>query len=274
MKLDRHCHVAEGSVDSSLSLDEDIELCRSAGYQGLMITDHDTYNGWRYWEKEGSRKDFGDFVVLRGVEYDTRDGGHMLVVMPSGFRSARAYEVRGMKTAELIASVHHYGGILGPAHPYGEPFMSFMHAAAGKHNYYLADQFDFIETFNACEYPECNAAAKRMAEELKKPGFGGSDSHRKGAAAMGWTEIDGDVRNEDDLIRFVLNHKDAFHTGGEYYHHTTKETVGKFNVVFSYSFGAYNKTMSLIKTHERKEAARSLEKEHGIFRNGRHYTEL
>ncbi|MCI2048348.1 MAG: PHP domain-containing protein [Lachnospiraceae bacterium] len=274
MKFDMHCHIAEGSVDSTLPLRKNIELCREKGYDGLMITDHDTYSGWRYYEKEVRDGFSPDFIVLRGIEYDTRDGGHILVVMPTDAKSPHVLEIRGMKVAELIEFVHGRGGILGPAHPCGEPFMSFTHAAAGRHNAFMADQFDFIETFNSCEYQHCNADAAILARELSKPCFGGSDSHRIGSAAMGWTEISEEIRNEDDLIRCVLNHKEAFRAGGEYYHHTTKETVGQLNSLFSLSFGAYNRTVSLLRSHERHEELEKAEKSRGVIHCGRHYTEI
>ena len=43
MKLDMHCHVKEGSIDSKVSLDEYIILLKERGFDGMLITDHDTY---------------------------------------------------------------------------------------------------------------------------------------------------------------------------------------------------------------------------------------
>ena len=45
MKLDMHCHVKEGSVDSKVSLDEYITKLKANGFDGMLITDHDTYKG-------------------------------------------------------------------------------------------------------------------------------------------------------------------------------------------------------------------------------------
>ena len=42
MKLDMHCHVKEGSIDSKVSLDEYITLLKERGFDGMLITDHDT----------------------------------------------------------------------------------------------------------------------------------------------------------------------------------------------------------------------------------------
>ena len=49
MKLDMHCHVKEGSIDSKVSLDEYIKKLKEHGFDGMLITDHDTYKGYRHW---------------------------------------------------------------------------------------------------------------------------------------------------------------------------------------------------------------------------------
>ena len=67
----------------------------------MVITDHDTYNGYRYWKKNLKGKKHTDFVVLKGIEYDTRDAGHILVIMPEGVKM-RLLEMRGMPLALLI----------------------------------------------------------------------------------------------------------------------------------------------------------------------------
>ena len=86
MKIDMHCHVKEGSVDSRVSLDEYITLLKKHGFQGMVITDHDTYQGYRHWKNQLKEK-HPDFVVLKGIEYDTRDAGHILVIMPEGVKT-------------------------------------------------------------------------------------------------------------------------------------------------------------------------------------------
>ena len=75
MKLDMHCHVKEGSIDSKVSLDEYITLLKERGFDGMLITDHDTYKGYRHWKYQMKGKVHDDFVVLKGIEYDTCDGG-------------------------------------------------------------------------------------------------------------------------------------------------------------------------------------------------------
>ena len=84
MKIDMHCHVKEGSIDSKVSLEDYIRKLKERGLDGMLITDHDTYNGYRHWKLSMKGKKYTDFVVLKGIEYDTLDCGHMLVVMPVG----------------------------------------------------------------------------------------------------------------------------------------------------------------------------------------------
>ena len=87
MKLDMHCHTHEGSVDSKIGVEEYIRILIEKGYDGMLITDHDTYNGYRYWKEHLKGKKYKDFVVLKGIEYDTNNAGHMLVVMPENVKA-------------------------------------------------------------------------------------------------------------------------------------------------------------------------------------------
>ena len=89
MKIDMHCHVKEGSIDSRVGIEEYITILKEHGFQGMVITDHDTYNGYRYWKKNLKRKE--NIPILwysKGIEYDTRDAGHILVIMPEGVKDA------------------------------------------------------------------------------------------------------------------------------------------------------------------------------------------
>lgn len=86
MKIDMHCHVREGSVDSRVSLDEYITTLKEKGFDGMLITDHDTYHGYRHWKYHMKGKVHEDFVVLKGIEYDTLDAGHIICIMPEGVK--------------------------------------------------------------------------------------------------------------------------------------------------------------------------------------------
>lgn len=91
--------------------------------------------------------------------------------MPENIK-LRLLELRGIPVQMLIPIVHNYGGILGPAHPCGEKFMSFMNAKAYERNPDILKEFDFMEIFNACEPQEVNDRAVKIAEKYDLPGTG------------------------------------------------------------------------------------------------------
>ena len=141
-----------------------------------------------------------DFVVLKGIEYDTLDAGHIICIMPEGVKM-RLLEVKGLPVSVLIDFVHRHGGILGPAHPCGEKYLSFTNTKRWQKSPELIEKFDFIETFNACEPPQSNEGAKYLAEKYGKPGTGGSDAHKLDCVGMGYTEFPVRIETELDLIR-------------------------------------------------------------------------
>lgn len=250
MKLDMHCHVKEGSIDSKVSLDEYINKLKECGFDGMLITDHDTYKGYRHWKYKMKGKVHEDFVVLKGIEYDTRDGGHILCIMPEGVKM-RLLELRGMSVSALIDFVHRHGGILGPAHPCGEKYMSF----AQTKKYYVSPEimkrFDFIEAFNACEPDSSNMGALKLAERYKKPGIGGSDSHKLDCVGKAYTILPEFVTCETELIS-LIRRKVPIEVGGTLYTRTTKERIGKASKLLTYSFWIYNKGGAILKGRKRK----------------------
>ena len=202
MKIDMHCHVHEGSIDSRVSLDEYITVLKEKGFDGMLITDHDSYHGYRHWKYEMKGKAHQDFVVLKGIEYDTLDAGHMLCIMPEGVRM-RLLELKGLPVSMLIEFVHRHGGILGPAHPYGAKYMSMTNTKRYRKSQEFVKRFDFIEVFNACESQESNDSAARLAAEYGKPGVGGSDAHKTDCIGTGYTILPEMVTCETELINLI-----------------------------------------------------------------------
>ena len=239
MKIDMHCHVREGSIDSKVPIEEFIKKLQSKGIGGMLVTDHDTYNGYRHWKNTVKGRKYKDFVVLKGIEYDTLDAGHILIIMPQGVKM-RLLELRGLPLSLLIDFVHHNGGICGPAHPCGEKYLSFTNTKRWQKSPELIEKFDFIETFNACEPPQSNEGAKYLAEKYGKPGTGGSDAHKSDCIGLAYTEIPDDVTCESDLIAHIIKGT-PMECGGSIYTNTTKEKMGKAKGLFSRSFWVYNK---------------------------------
>lgn len=250
MKIDMHCHVKEGSIDSKIGIEEYITILKKKGFQGMVITDHNTYNGYRYWKKHIKGKRHTDFVVLKGIEYDTRDAGHILVIMPEGVKM-RLLELRGMRVSVLIDLVHRNGGVLGPAHPCGEKYMSFASTKRFRRSPELMKRFDFVEAYNCCESAVSNGGAMRLAKKYDKVTVGGSDSHKPDCVGRAYTVLPEPITCETELIS-MIHKKTKFETGGTLYEKTTKERIGKINKVLVYSFWVYNKSGELLRRHGRK----------------------
>ena len=255
MKIDMHCHTKEGSLDGKVPIEDYIEKLKSEGFGGMLVTDHNSYHGYRHWKKYIKGKRHTDFLVLKGIEYDTFGAGHMLVIMPETIK-LRILELRGLPAHLLISIVHACGGIIGPAHPCGEKYLSITNTKSYYKDPRIIRRFDFIEAFNACESEESNASAAKLAEKYGKPCFGGSDAHKIECVGKAYTEVPDGVKSESDLIACVM--KDTpFEVGGSYYNKTTKEKMGKANKVLVYSFWVYNKVAGLSKAHKRNEKLKS-----------------
>ena len=48
MKFDMHCRTKEGSLDGKVEIEEYIRILKEKGYQGMLVSDHNSYNGYRY----------------------------------------------------------------------------------------------------------------------------------------------------------------------------------------------------------------------------------
>ncbi len=250
MKIDMHCHVSEGSPDSKVGIEEYIEILKSKGFDGMVVTDHNTYNGYRHWKNEIKDKKHTDFLVLKGVEYDTQDAGHMLIIMPEGVKM-QLLEVRGMPVQMLIDFVHRHGGVIGPAHPCGEKYMSYTNAKSFYKSPEIIKRFDFIEVYNACEAPISNEGAEKLAVKYRKTGIGGSDAHRSVCVGLGFTEFEEEIATEIDLIMAIRN-QSSTRCDGQLYGATAKDKLGRAKNIMVYSFWLYNTSGTLYKNFKRK----------------------
>lgn len=251
MKFDMHCHTKEGSMDGKIPISEYIQILKSKGFQGMLVTDHDSYNGFRAY-RDRLKDSIEDFVVLKGIEYDTIDAGHILVILPENVKLL-LMECRGLPVRVLQDVVHRHGGILGPAHPCGERHLSITRTRAYKRCPDIMKHFDFIEAFNSCESQESNSEARKLAFQYDLPMFGGSDSHHSDCVGTAYTKFKSEITSESDLIRSVKA-KESISYGGEYYQGTVKEKIGIFNHVLVEGFWFYNRFASMYRHHKRKLA--------------------
>ena len=256
MKFDMHCHTKEGSLDGKVEIEEYIRILKEKGYQGMLVSDHNSYNGYRYWRDHIKGKKYTDFVVLKGIEYDTNNAGHFLVILPEGVKP-RILEMRGMPVELLTKVVHAYGGILGPAHPFGEKYLSFGSSKKYQRNPKIMQEFDFLEAYNSCEVEERNQEAKKAARKYFLAEFGGSDSHKADCIGTAYTEFREPIHTESDLIEQVKR-RAPIKAGGTYYHGTNKEKIGKANDLLLYSFWVYNKVAGFAKYNKRRKQRKYL----------------
>ncbi|MDD3217713.1 MAG: PHP domain-containing protein [Lachnospiraceae bacterium] len=203
MKFDMHTHTKEGSLDAKAELVSIARKLKEKGFQGMLITDHNSYKGYQMWEYVKEKyKDLEDFVILKGIEYDTVDGGHILVVLPDQVH-CKLLELRGMSVKKLEELVHGLGGILGPAHPYGTGFFALMHNWYVQRHLDIIPKFDFIESFNSCSDKIANKLAKELAARYKKPEFAGSDAHHLRNLGTAFVEFTDNITCNNDLIRAI-----------------------------------------------------------------------
>ena len=47
MKFDMHCHTKEGSLDGKVPVEEFIQALMDRGYDGMLVSDHNSYHGYR-----------------------------------------------------------------------------------------------------------------------------------------------------------------------------------------------------------------------------------
>ena len=123
-------------------------------------------------------------------------------------------------------------------------------------NMRLMRKFDFIETFNTCESPESNRRAAILAEDCGVPTFAGSDSHVSEYIGMACTEIDADIRCNNDLIAAVKSGTKI--TAGGTERGESKKAKKKEHWIGILSFKLYNRGIAKLISPYRKIKRRTL----------------
>lgn len=226
MKIETHCHI-EGSPDSLVSSLNLINVLKSKGYDGAIITDHNSYKGYDL------AKEFSDesFTIFKGIEYDTSDAGHMLIILPN--ESSNIFNHKGMNVKDVIKIVHKLGGIIGPAHPFDYYKLGILNNTKWLKTLDIIKEFDFIEGFNSCGSMIGNHKASLVAKLYNKPIFAGSDSHRKESIGLAHTKLPKFAKDNNELIALVkrMEYGDTV-TEGKYFTGTSKN---KFGIIYSYA---------------------------------------
>ncbi|HUM83144.1 MAG TPA: PHP domain-containing protein [Lachnospiraceae bacterium] len=255
-KMDLHLHTKEGSLDGRADVISCALELNNHGFTGMMVSDHNSYKGYiAYQQQKDKYPELKDFTVLKGLEYDTRDGGHVLIILPDAVETA-IFTVRGMTIRRLQLLVHSMGGICGMSHPYGNGYFAAMHTNHVKKNSRLQKGFDFIEVFNNHISDEANKMAVELAERLKKPGTAGSDSHSMRFVGTAETTFDVPVRSRDELIAAIMG---GHITGAHKVEGTNIYPLSKGIIKWSGIFGywVWNKGASVRNIRRRKKVFRN-----------------
>ena len=196
--IDLHNHTYPKSDDSFLSPDELVDAARSAGLDGICITEHDEF--WTLDAAAELTKRHG-ILALPGSEINT-DAGHVLVFGLSRYRF-------GMhKPSFLRAEADSVGAILIAAHPYrrryleepaGDPYAraEMLERAVSELNVGL---FDAVETHNGRGKCNENRFAADLNQSLRLPRVGGSDAHRLSQVGTAATLFERRIESLEDLI--------------------------------------------------------------------------
>ncbi|MCU0852621.1 MAG: CehA/McbA family metallohydrolase [Thermoplasmata archaeon] len=185
MKLDMHVHTGY-SRDSSGSVKDILRACKSAGLDGLAVTDHNAIEGSL---EAHSLAPSEGLIAVRGVEVSSKEG-HILAF------GVQEVLPRGMPAAETIDRIHALGGIAVAAHPLRHP------SGVGRKVASTA-KFDAIEVVNSASSPRTNRATGAIAEQRALPVTGGSDAHRIEELGRAYTVFDG-VETEDQAIDQIV----------------------------------------------------------------------
>lgn len=219
----------------------------------MVITDHDSYKGYEAWaNSERSKTD--TFKVIKGIEYDTCDGGHIIVIMPEQ-ADTKIFELRGMKVRTLADIVHKMGGILGPAHPFEYRRLGIANNRKILSTLEVMNEFDFIEGFNSCCGEAGNFLALGLAKSLNKQTTAGSDAHKIECVGKARVVIDAEINTAEDFIKAIKENKIVEATGE--YHPSTLVKHRRLFETGLYGFYLFNKIQSFrVKWRREAELAR------------------
>ena len=260
MKYDLHCHTKEGSVDAKFSIFDFARKLKGLGYDGMLITDHNSYAGYRaYIDAPEKREDLDDFTVLKGIEYDSADGGHVLIILPEGVELP-VLEIRGMGFKRLAKLVHKNGGIIGAAHPYGTGYFAIANTWLYKKDPSIMEEFDFVEAYNSGLKRWRNRKARALALEWDKPMTAGSDTHTDLVAGTAYTKTEEKIKTTDDLISYIKNKK-ATRPIGVVYPGILKKGNPSTIQLGIWGYFLWNKTLALVNLPARIRAMKKCDKQ-------------
>lgn len=195
MLIDLHTHTYPMSDDSLLSPTELVLRAKTAGLDGICLTEHDWY--WSHEAAEQIAREH-NFVVIPAVETNTEDG-HMIVFGIDAFRFGM-HHVSFLR--EMVGEADN--GFMILAHPFRRNFYSqddIDEAVDKLLKNPVFESIDTIEALNGRGKPRQNEFAQALTKRLGWRGVGGSDAHEPKDVGTCATEFERPVRNLEELVR-------------------------------------------------------------------------
>ena len=199
MIIDLHTHTYPLSYDSDLSPDALIIAAKSAGLDGICLTEHDAF--WSEAEIEELRVKH-QFPVFAGAELNTEEE-HLIVF---GFKQW----LIGMSGAEfVIEKVREFKGTVVIAHPFrrkilhgyddpsGERFKQELDKACKNP---LFSKVAALETQNAHGNERENSFSAELARRLNQRTTGGTDAHEAADVGHAATYFEREIKSLEELI--------------------------------------------------------------------------
>ena len=203
MFIDLHMHEKRYSLDSTLALEEIVEISKKRGLDAICITDHDSM-GLREYAEEYSKKT--GFPIFVGIEYFSLQGD----ILAFGIDH---YPEDRISAQEFIDDVHEQGGVVVSAHP-------FRHNRRGLEGYLdILKGVDAIEILNGSTLPDAAMVAVQYARKYGFAITGGSDCHYPDKVGICATYFPNEIKTMDDLVSAIRNREcqPAFHQDYSYY---------------------------------------------------------
>ncbi len=193
--IDMHCHTSEHSFDGRASLAEIVAGLVSAGFHGMVITDHNyVWPAEEIAEYRVKNNLPESFVILSGQEVRTiMDGvvvGDLLVYGPTHPMPD------GMEPEECLRQARISGGFCLAAHA-GVPRIGMQEAVG---DYPITG----VEVWNGRYGQRAAAKARAYAEQYGLPSTGGSDTHGVRDIAGGGTLFPRIPRSISDLREMIV----------------------------------------------------------------------
>lgn len=211
-RYETHCHCCECSACSRSPARELVYAYHSAGYAGLVLTDHFIHGNtavdrslpWHeqmqcFYDAYLDAKAVGeelDFDVIFGIEHAYGHGKEVLIYgIDLDFLLANP-DIPTLTLDELTARVHTAGGIVVQAHPYRN--RGYIDMSVGPR----ADLVDGIEVYNVGNQPGEDRKALALAQTGNYILTAGSDIHSAldGRIGLGGIVLPYRVHNEKEFV--------------------------------------------------------------------------